>query len=278
MAWIICFATKKGVLQIGCLLYGADDQVILLLSRQRYPVTVSVSKKSILAELLKQIAEHSCPENMHNYQRFHKETLADPMGLKTAIVRKISNEVYRQVKNWSANDLLDCCDFLLASDRRYMRFVGFDWAQKIPSDYRKSDLSRFKRWLDQYVDNWGACDHLCCGPLGLLLQKYPELVSRTHSWTRSRNRWVRRAAAVCLIVSLRDRRVLDEAFRVADELLLDEDDLVQKGYGWMLKEASNEFRREVFEFVMARKDRMPRTALRYAIEKMPATMRKKAMT
>ena len=64
---------------------------------------------------------------------------------------------------------------------------------------------------------------------------------------------------------------------IASILLLDEDDLVQKGYGWMLKAASESHRQEIFEFMMGRKDIMPRTALRYGIEKMPPEMRKKVM-
>ena len=57
----------------------------------------------------------------------------------------------------------------------------------------------------------------------------------------------------------------------------DKEDLVQKGYGWMLKEASKSFQKEVFEYVMKNKNRMTRAALRYAIEKMPLQMKKKAM-
>jgi 3-methyladenine DNA glycosylase AlkD len=71
--------------------------------------------------------------------------------------------------------------------------------------------------------------------------------------------------------------LLNQAFKTADAVLLDEDDMVQKGYGWMLKEASQAFPKEVFDFVNARKARMPRTALRYAIEKLPAKQRKQLM-
>jgi 3-methyladenine DNA glycosylase AlkD len=53
--------------------------------------------------------------------------------------------------------------------------------------------------------------------------------------------------------------------------------MVQKGYGWMLKEASRIHTKEVFDYVVKNKDKMPRTALRYAIEKMPQNSRKKAM-
>lgn len=60
-------------------------------------------------------------------------------------------------------------------------------------------------------------------------------------------------------------------------MLEDPDDMVQKGYGWMLKEATKKFPDEVFDYVMRHKGRMPRTALRYAIEKLPANLRRKAM-
>jgi len=57
----------------------------------------------------------------------------------------------------------------------------------------------------------------------------------------------------------------------------DSDDTVQKGYGWMLKVASETYQHEVFDYVMRNKKVMPRTALRYAIEKMPDELRREAM-
>ena len=80
-----------------------------------------------------------------------------------------------------------------------------------------------------------------------------------------------------MIPSLRKEQGLAAAFEIAELLLEDAEDLVQKGYGWMLKEAGNQFPEEVFDFVMKHRARMPRTALRYAIEKYPPAMRKRAM-
>lgn len=61
------------------------------------------------------------------------------------------------------------------------------------------------------------------------------------------------------------------------KLLTDTDDMVQKGYGWLLKEASRKHQKEVFDYVMKNKNVMSRTALRYAIELMPGEMRTEAM-
>jgi len=72
-------------------------------------------------------------------------------------------------------------------------------------------------------------------------------------------------------------KFLSDVFEIATLLLNDTDDLVRKGYGWMLKAAAESHQQEVFGFVQSHKDTMPRTALRYAIEKMPLAMRTEAM-
>ena len=68
-----------------------------------------------------------------------------------------------------------------------------------------------------------------------------------------------------------------EIFEIADTLLLDADDLVQKGYGWMLKSLGTNYEDDVYEYVLKKRDIMPRTALRYAIEKMPQARKQEAM-
>jgi 3-methyladenine DNA glycosylase AlkD len=231
----------------------------------------------IISRLRKEIKKHDGPENRINYQQFFKEKLKEPTGLKTPILRKISNRYYRDIKGLPKKDILNICDQLLESGMRYGRFFAFEWAIKLKGRYGKSDFKRFESWLKKYVDNWGSCDHLCGGTIGKIILQYPELVGNVKKWTLSKNRWQRRAAGVSLIVPVRKRLLLDEVFKTADILLVDQDDMVQKGYGWMLKEAGNVFPDVVFDYVMKNKTDMPRTALRYAVEKYPAAKRKQAM-
>jgi 3-methyladenine DNA glycosylase AlkD len=127
------------------------------------------------------------------------------------------------------------------------------------------------------VDNWASCDTLCNHTVGEFLERYPQFLPKLNEWARSENRWVRRAAAVSLIVPARKGLFLGDIFSIADILLKDEDDLVRKGYGWMLKASSQAYPDKVFEYVMTHKEEMPRTALRYAIEKLPPDMRHQAM-
>jgi hypothetical protein len=88
---------------------------------------------------------------------------------------------------------------------------------------------------------------------------------------------MRRAAAVSLIIPAKHGKYVDEVLEIASLLLTDNDDMVRKGYGWLLKEASRQHPTEVFEYVMRNRTLMPRTALRYAIELMPKELKADAM-
>jgi 3-methyladenine DNA glycosylase AlkD len=70
---------------------------------------------------------------------------------------------------------------------------------------------------------------------------------------------------------------LQDVFEICDVLLQDGDDMVQKGYGWLLKEESRKHQKEVFDYVVKNCKVMPRTALRYAIELMPKELKTQAM-
>jgi len=236
-----------------------------------------VDPDEIMAHLRAELAAADRPANRVNYQQFFKETLAEPVGLKAAALRDISGRVFRELKITSKDDVLRVGDALLESGMRYGKFFAFEWALKAKRAYVVSDFRRFETWLKKYVDNWGSCDSLCCGPLGHLVLMHPELSDKTIKWASSKNRWLRRASAVSLIVAARKGLLKERVFETADRLLADPDDLVQKGYGWMLKEASKQFNAEVLEYVLRHRKDMPRTALRYAIEKYPPAKRRQAM-
>ena len=156
-------------------------------------------------------------------------------------------------------------------------FVASMWTEKLAQVFIPADFTILEKWVHNYVTNWASCDTLCNHTVGDFIQKYPEYIAELKKWAKSENRWVKRAAAVSLIIPARRGKFLADIFEIADILLLDRDDMVQKGYGWMLKEASKPYQKEVFDYVMHHKAVMPRTALRYAIEKMPPSLRAEAM-
>jgi len=151
------------------------------------------------------------------------------------------------------------------------------WAESLHKQYEPADFQVFERWVHNYVTNWAACDTLCNHTIGTFIMMYPDYIAELKKWATSSNLWVKRASSVTLIIPARKGLFLDDIFQIALILLHDNNDLVQKGYGWMLKAASEAHQKEVFDFVVKQKATMPRTALRYAIEKMPADMKAEAM-
>jgi 3-methyladenine DNA glycosylase AlkD len=233
-------------------------------------------KPLLIKEIHAELKKHAEPEYKKAQQRFFKEGIT-LYGVRVGQVRKIANRFYKQIEPKTKQQVFMLCDELLASGQQETSVIAYQWARKIHTQWTEQDFKRFEKWLKTYVNNWANCDDLSTGPLGELLRMHPQLISKTHPWRRSRNRWVRRSSAVSLIVPVRAGQNLNEVLSVAEELLMDADDMVQKGYGWLLKEASNVFPEEVFRFVMTHKQTMPRTALRYAIEKLPADKKKEAM-
>lgn len=198
-------------------------------------------------------------------------------GVRMVEVGKIAKEFYKTVSHQSKAEIFSLCEELWQSGYLEEAVVACECAYSLRKQYEPNDFEVFERWLSLYVDNWASCDTLCNHTIGTFVEQYPQFLSRLKAWTISENRWVRRGAAVTLIIPARKGLFLEDILEIATTLLHDQNDLVQKGYGWMLKATSEAYQEEVFDFVVRHKATMLRTALRYAIEKMPADMREEAM-
>ncbi len=208
--------------------------------------------------------------------RFFKEDM-NCYGVKAATVHKIADKYFEQIQNEQKQTIFLLCEELLGSDLFEESTIAFEWVYRMRDCYEPEDFEIFEGWIERYVNNWAKCDTLCNHSIASFIGSYPQYLSRLKAWTRSENRWFRRAAAVTLVLPARNGKFLVDILEIADSLLMDEDDLVRKGYGWMLKEASKAHQQEIYEYVMKNKKVMPRTSLRYAIEKFPQDMRKRAM-
>lgn len=211
-------------------------------------------------------------------RRFFKEPVR-LRGVKTSVVNRIARESFKLLRQRGKQEIFDLCEALWQSGYLEEAVIAAHWSYALRKRYEPHDfVAVFERWVHLYVSNWAACDTLCNHTLGAFLDMFPRQVDILKTWARSANLWVRRASAVSLIVPARRGRFLPQVLDLADILLEDGEDLVRKGYGWMLKAASEAHPQEVFAFVCAHRETMPRTALRYAIEKMPPEMRAQAMT
>lgn len=209
-------------------------------------------------------------------QRYFKEEIT-VHGVRAATVQKIAKELYVEVKDKPKAEIFAACEKLWQSGFLEESFVACVWSEKLSKQFVPADFKTFEHWIKNYVNNWASCDTLCNHTVGNFVMMYPDYISKLKEFANSENRWVKRAAAVSLIIPARKAQFQKEIFEIADIILLDKDDMVQKGYGWMLKAASEANQQAVFEYVMNKKAVMPRSALRYAIEKMPEELRKQAM-
>jgi 3-methyladenine DNA glycosylase AlkD len=233
-------------------------------------------QRNVLEALRHELQESADEKTRESAQRFFKEEVKFH-GVKSAAVKKIATKYFREIKGRDKKEIFSLCEDLLQEGFGEEAFIAFEWSYSLRSQFVPEDFTVFERWVDQYVDNWAKCDTLCNHTLGSFVETYPQFIDSLIVWAHAENRWLRRASAVTLILPARKGLFLKEAFEISDILLMDKDDMVQKGYGWLLKEASKKHQAEVFDYVMRWKAKMPRTALRYAIEKMPAEKKKEAM-
>ena len=209
-------------------------------------------------------------------ERFFKEDVK-LYGIKSADVSRISKEHYKNITDKSKSHIFSLCNELWKSVYMEESFVACNWAYNVRKQFEPDDFDIFEKWVSAYVGNWASCDTLCNHTVGTFVEMYPEYLSGLKKWAQSKNRWVKRASAVSLILPARRGKFLEDIFIIADILHSDKDDMVQKGYGWMLKAASEAHQKDVFNYVMRKKHTMPRTSLRYAIEKLPPELKAQAM-
>jgi len=243
-----------------------------------------MEKEKIITEIrqvLKDCVDEKTLKSSNRYFKEGEEALVYGVGMK--LVGKIGKEFYKQIQDRPKKVIFEICEELWKSKYLEEAVVACIFSEALHKTYEPSDFQVFEHWVKKYVNNWADCDTLCNHTVGTFVMMYPDYINELKNWAKSSERWVKRAAAVSLIVPARKGLFLKDIFEIADILLLDKDDMVQKGYGWMLKAASETYKKsdtyqkEVFDYVMSRKAIMPRTALRYAIEKMPLELRIEVM-
>jgi 3-methyladenine DNA glycosylase AlkD len=209
-------------------------------------------------------------------ERFFKEDVK-LYGMKSSVVERISRDHYKSITDKDKPHIFALCEELWKSGYLEEAGIACMWSYNLRKSYEPTDFKIFEIWLNSYITNWAACDTFCNHTVGSFIEMYPSFVKDLKRWAKSTNRWVKRGSAVSLIIPARNGKFLKDIFEIADILHSDKDDMVQKGYGWMLKSASKPYLTEVFDYVMRNKATMPRTSLRYAIEKMPPELKAKAM-
>lgn len=140
----------------------------------------------------------------------------------------------------------------------------------------KKDLELRRQLYELYlkrtdcINNWDLVDISCRDIVGAWLMDKPK--DPLYKMAKSKHLWERRIAIVSTWQFIRERK-LDETFKISEMLLQDNEDLIHKAVGWMLREAGKKDEDRLREFLDKHAHEMPRTMLRYSIEKLHAADR-----
>jgi len=197
----------------------------------------------------------------------------------TQAVRTLARSIYAKHRHdWSVDDAISFADILIRDRHLEVKLVGIEVVARFRRDFTSRLLKVWKRWLARgYSANWATTDSICGILIGPLLAAHPDLAEQMREWTRARSLWVRRAAAVSLVAFARKGQSLDLAYEIAFALHPDKEDLIHKGVGWLLREAGKTDAGRLERYLRLHGPAIPRTTLRYAIERMPPAKRQEIL-
>lgn len=228
-----------------------------------------IARKAITA--LKSKAD---PEKAVQAQLYFKETVTC-YGLASDDVREIAASLYHDCRpDWTLAQAVELCEILLPNRYLEAKSVGILVLLRFEKEFGPQVFALIRKWLARdYLDNWASVDTLCPDALGGLLEDHAGLRTKIRSWTAASNRWVQRASAVSFVKLARRGKCLDDAYAVARRLFAVDDDLIEKANGWLLREAGKTDMPRLEAFLLKLGPKIPRTTLRYAIERFPEDKR-----
>lgn len=226
---------------------------------------------------VKELQALAKPKRAFELQRFFKTAKGQYgegdrfLGLTVPEVRKIANE-YKKLK-------LAEIEELTSSQFHEKRLCGLIilTLQYKASSTRVEQKKLFNFYMKQAkagrINNWDLVD-VSAPIIGAYLIDESDPYPFLEKLAKSKSLWERRLSIIFTFAFIRVGE-LDLTFDIAERLLKDEHDLIHKATGWMLREAGKRDVRALREFLTSHSKAMPRTMLRYSIEKLPESERKK---
>lgn len=200
------------------------------------------------------------------------------LNVGTPRVRAYARAIRQEHASWTVDDAMTFAEALMPARELEVKGIAVEVVAGYRRGFRPGLLVAWRRWLVQdYSGNWATTDSICGSLVGPLLVAFPALAPRMRSWARHPSLWVRRASAVALIPSIRRGLELDLAYAVAAELQADGADLIHKAVGWMLREAGKADAVRLERYLLKAGPALPRTTLRYAIERFPPAKRRQLL-
>jgi 3-methyladenine DNA glycosylase AlkD len=202
-------------------------------------------------------------------QRFFKDEIQSH-GWYTNDLRKLARRFTRVIREAEGIDyLVAVADDLFHGDVLEEKVLAVLLLDPCVGELTSAHFKLFEQWLDR-VSTWADHDALVQYIIGHMIIADPRRLRRVFVWSRSRNRWRRRAAAVALLRGTNQGLFWEEVQQITQALLEDEDDMVRKGLGWLLRETARFDGARTIPLLMSIREKAPRLVLRTACERLSA--------
>jgi len=231
--------------------------------------------QELAQEGLAALKKKANPKRAEGAQRYFKEQVK-VMGLTAVDGRLLAKTLFLKVKDaWTIDQAVELCDILLPNPYLEAKSLAILILGRFVRRARPGHFLRMRSWLEaDRLNNWASTDVFCGEVLFPFLEHYPALNEKLKDWAKANNMWVRRASAVALVTPARRGKLLDLAYDIAGRLLDNREDLMHKATGWLLREAGKTDMPRLEKYLRANGPKIPRTALRYAIERFEPRKRK----
>jgi 3-methyladenine DNA glycosylase AlkD len=210
---------------------------------------------------------------------FKRDDVFAVYGVRTPAVRAIVRDLHAWVAGgWGVDEALTCCEILSAKRQHEAKAVGVLLLGRYRARFPVSLVPTVRAWiLEGRFANWAGIDLVCPELVTPLVDRTPALARTVRRWARHPSLWLRRGAAVTFVLPARKGRHLDDAYAVAEALLADREDLIHKACGWLLREAGKTDAARLERFLLHHGAAVPRTTVRYAIERFPEAARRRLL-
>jgi 3-methyladenine DNA glycosylase AlkD len=243
---------------------------------QVWAARVNSTPAVIAAQIRRALKQGGSAEHAQGVQRFFPEEIKS-RGWYTADLRRAAVRFRRQIQKENGLDfLVEVADQLFRGSVLEEKIAAIFLLEKLDAQFGDREFKLFESWLGR-IRNWADHDALVPYCIAPMVARKPARLKTVLRWAKSADRWHRRAACVALIRGAREKMFFREIIKLADLLLADEDDMVQKGLGWLLRETAKYDAKRTVAYLMKIRGRASRLVLRTACETLPAPVRQQVL-
>ncbi len=238
--------------------------------------TRRITPNYIAAYIRRVLKDGGSAPHSEDVQWFFKEEIKS-RGWYTAELRKVAVRFRRTIlKELGLPFLLQVADKLFAGRVLEEKVFAVFLLETLTDSFDDAEFRMFENWLSR-ISSWADHDGLVHYLISPMVAVKPSRTKNVFRWAESPNRWHRRAACVALIRGTRKQMFLPEIKRLTTMLVCDEDDMVQKGLGWLLRETAKYDPKRAVPYLMKIRTQCPRLVLRTACETLPLAIRKEVL-